>query len=758
MVRIRMILVLILVLGVSLPAFADGFIVIPQHGRIFPPPRPRPPRPFPRPFPLEVSYHRVKVDIDGQVAVTAIDQEFYNPTHWRLEGYYLFPLPKNAVIKKFSMYVDGKELQAELLDAKKARRIYEDIVRRQRDPALLEYSGQGVFKARIFPIEPHSKKRVKISYSQLLSKDNQTVEYLYPLNTEKFSAKPLKDVSIHVDLNTTENIKTVYCPTHEVEISRKGKHRAVIGYEENNVKPDRDFKIYYSTDNEKLGFSLLSYKKEKAKGYFFLTLSPGFTAKNDEIGEKDITFVLDTSGSMMGKKLKQAKKALLFCIENLNRGDRFEIIRFSTEAEALFQEFSPVTEKKLDEAREFIDELRPMGGTNIDEALTSALKMKKRKGRPYMIIFLTDGRPTIGETQEGNLLDNIKKVHGGGNNSGARIFTFGIGHQINTHLLDKITEMTRAYRSYILPDEDIEVKVSNFYSKVQSPVLTDIKLNFGGGIRISKAYPVHLPDLFKGSSISLLGRYKGDGDADIVLTGKVKGENKTFKFHAEDGFKSAGDSEKDDFIPSLWAARRVGYLLEQIRLHGKDKELVDEVTQLARTYGIITPYTSYLIVEDERDNVRRRRIRHDDQTLALTPVGQGGRLADKVKREYSEFKSKSGEAGVRVSEETQQLDYAQNYQRMMPGKKRLNYKDKEGRTRNLQQQVKNIQGRAIYNTGKFWVDSQVQLQKSASVNRIQFASEEYFKLLRREPLSAQFLALGQNVRFVLNSQVFEIYD
>ncbi|MCU0287359.1 MAG: hypothetical protein MUF15_13310 [Acidobacteria bacterium] len=222
--KIKMILICFLLTILTQAVYSDGFIVIPD-GKIFPPPRPRPtppmpPLPWPTPFPLEVVYHKVNVAIDGQAAITSIDQEFYNPTGHRLEGYYLFPLPINAVIKKFSMYIDGKEMPAELLDAQKARQIYEDIVRRQRDPALLEYAGQGVFKARIFPIEPYAKKRVKISYNEILPKDNRTITYLYPLNTEKFSAKPLKNVSIEVAIETPENIKNIYCPTHKIEITR----------------------------------------------------------------------------------------------------------------------------------------------------------------------------------------------------------------------------------------------------------------------------------------------------------------------------------------------------------------------------------------------------------------------------------------------------------------------------------------------------------------------------------------------------------
>ncbi len=382
-------------------------------------------------------------------------------------------------------------------------------------------------------------------------------------------------------------------------------------------------------------------------------------------------------------------------------------------------------------------------------------KMEKDKSRPYMIIFLTDGKPTIGLTDEDSLVNRIKSA----NISGTRIFTFGIGTGINTHLLDKITELTRAYRAYITPEEDIEVKVSNFYTNVQSPILTDIRLDFGSGIRGSKVYPRDLPDLFKGSSLTLLGRYRGDGDAVIVLTGKVKNRTRSFTFRANNGFRSATDpdNEKNDFIPSLWAARRVGYLLDQVRLHGKDKELVDEITQLARTYGIITPYTSYLIVEDERTNVRSNRIRREEQTLARI-AEQNASIEQLGRDDYTVMQQKSGEGSVRASKEFQQMNVATNYDQAKAGQKRLNFTDREGIQQNVTAQIRNIQGRAVYNTGKYWVDSQIQRQQVSKSRRIQFASSEYFEFLGKEPLAAQFLALGKNVRFILRDILYEIYN
>lgn len=740
MARLKHILLpALLLLLLAGPALADGFIIIPRP--------PHPPRPHFHPFPLEVKYHHVDVSIDDRVAVTSIDQEFYNPTRYRLEGYYLFPIPRGAVIKKFSMFIDGKETPAELLDAKKARSIYEDIVRRMRDPALLEYSDTGVFKVRIFPIEPNSSKRVKISYSQVLPKDDHTIEYIYPLNTEKFSAKPLKDVSIKVDLKANEEIRAVYCPTHNVEISRKGKTRAVVGYEELNVRPDIDFKLYYSVSKDEMGISLLTYKPEREDGYFFLGLSPGI-GNGEKIVEKDIAFVLDVSGSMAGKKMDQAKKALRFCIANLNRGDRFDIIRFSTEAEALFDQLAPADKDNRRRADAFIEDLQAIGGTNIEEALTLALGMKSSSGRPYMIIFLTDGKPTIGETQEKPLLSAIKKA----NTQQIRVFTFGIGNQINTHLLDKISEATRAVRAYITPDEDIEIKVSNFYTKVQSPVLTDLNVIYPGGVRASKIYPRQLPDLFRGSTLTMLGRYTGDLKGSIVLEGRQGNRNKRYSFKI-----GATNGKTNDFLAPLWAARRVGYLLDQIRLHGESKEVVDEITDLARAHGIITPYTSYLIVEDEKNRVARRQLDPSSQTIGRV-AEQDESFSSSNHFEYSGMSKKSGAPSVRSSEEIQQLNRAENYFHVQTGKERLDYRDREGNVQNVAQQTKNVFGRAFYNTNNVWVDSAVQAQKNQTPQRIQFASPEYFDLLRKNPKASQFLALGSNVRFVMNNQIFEIYE
>ncbi len=722
---------------------ADGFIVVRRD------PRPLPhPRPHFHPFPLEVKYHNVDVKIEDMVATTSIDQAFFNPTRYRMEGYYLFPVPANGVIKKFSMFINGKETEAELLDAGKARKIYEDIVRRMRDPALLEYSGRKVFKARIYPIEPFSEKRVRISYTEILNKDNSTTEYIYPLNTEKFSAKPLKNVRIMTKISLSKDMKNIYCPTHKVEVIRKGSRQADVVYEEANVKPDTDFKLYFDSTPDEVGISLRSYRKRGEDGYFLLNMTPGF-GKRSVVLPKDVCFVLDISGSMAGKKLDRAKGALKFCINNLRREDRFEIIKFSTEAEALFNTLRSANSGAVNKAKRFIDDLRAIGGTNIEEALAGALKMRKVKNRPYIIVFITDGKPTIGETDEDKITGMIRE----NNIDGTRIFTFGIGSDLNTHLLDKITSLTKAYRSYISGEEDIEVKISSFFRKIESPVLTDLSIDFGPGIRVSKKYPRDLPDLFRGSSVSVIGRYSGSGDTKTTLKGKIAGRTKVYR----SGSRFSSISDKDDFIPLLWASRRIGFLLDQIRLNGEKKEIVEEVIVLAKKYGIITPYTSFLIVEDEKRLVMRREIDRVQQVLAPSAADVEG-FAKYGAEETASMKEKTGGHSVRASKETQSLNMANNYEDIRQGKKRLRFVSGKGDKVIIGHQRKNIQGRAVYYNGNIWIDSNVHLKKYTLRKKIRFGGEKYFNLLKKSPASAQFLSLGRNIQFILDQTLYEIFD
>ncbi len=444
------------------------------------------------------------------------------------------------------------------------------------------------------------------------------------------------------------------------------------------------------------------------------------------------------------KRLEQAKKALLYCVNNLNAGDHFNIIRFSTEAYSLFKSLEKADNQNINQAKNFINDLQAIGGTNIEEAFNLAFKNYKETSHPHFIVFLTDGKPTIGEMNDDKLVKRILNS----NKTNSRIFTFGIGDEINTHLLDKLTDATKAWRTYVSDEEDIEIKVSNFYDKIQSPILSNLKLDFEN-IDIYQTYPKDLPDLFKGSNMIVFGRYKGNGNSAIKLSGLLNGEKKVFILNN----KFTNDMSEYNFIPPLWASRRIGYLLDLIRLNGENKELIDEVTSLAREHGIITPYTSYLIMEDEEIRIRSGRLVDGLQTLPPRPE-----LKKENEADYFRMKDKSGRGSVEVSEEFQGLNSASNIKQTQQGNERLSYTDSEGNKRNLTQQVKNVLGRAVYQQNKFWVDSELQKRETKNKKRIKFNSDEYYTLLNKEPETAQFLALGQNVKFYHKNIFYEVYE
>ncbi|MCK5845779.1 MAG: VWA domain-containing protein, partial [Victivallales bacterium] len=281
------------------------------------------------------------------------------------------------------------------------------------------------------------------------------------------------------------------------------------------------------------------------------------------------------------------------CLENLNVGDRFEIIRFSTEAEPFFGKLMKAKPAVIEKAVEYVDALKPIGGTAIHEALTEAMRLRPASSggkRPYHVVFLTDGLPTIGETAEEAIVKAVSDINGQ-----TRVFSFGIGTGVNTHLLDRIAQKTCAVSQYVLPEEDLELKLSSFYTKISEPIMTDIKLKFTRrDIRVSKLYPHELPDLFNGDQLLVFGRYSGTGPSTVKINGNVNGKNSQI---VQDIVFPKRESAP--FIPVIWATRRIGWLLDEIRIHGESDELKDEITKLARRYGVVTPYTAYLIMEDE---------------------------------------------------------------------------------------------------------------------------------------------------------------
>jgi Ca-activated chloride channel family protein len=674
-------------------ALADGFII------------PIPPHDIRRVPPLSIKYHRVNVTIRDQVATTEVDQVFINDFHRDLEGTYIFPVPEGASISKFSMYVGGEEIQGRILDKDQARRIYEDIVRREQDPAILEYVGREMFKARVYPIPAHGEKRIGLQYSEVLKLDSGVCIYTYSLDTEKFSAKPIQDVSITIDLRSQTPIKTVYSPTHEITVNKQDDYHAEVTYVEEHTKPDRDLVLYYTVSEKEMGLNLLSYKAKGELGFFLAMLSPQVELTGKEVG-KDLFFLLDTSGSMKGEKISQAKDALNFCLQSLNPDDRFNMVAFSTDLEILSEDILDAKAKEIRDAQNFLQGLTASGGTNIHDALQEALRQTNSASRPTMIIFLTDGLPTVGVKNTDKILEMARRS----NEDRARIFVFGVGYDVNTHFLDRLSTENGAVSEYVRPEESIEVKVSRFYGKVANPILTALSLEFGS-MASSEIYPVDLPDLFKGSQLIVLGRYKKAGSTAVVLRGHSSDREKRFTYEVD-----VRSEERNQFIPRLWATRKIGYLLDQIRLHGHNQELVDEIVELSMRYGIMTEYTSFLVDAD---------IAVAREELYL----EAGKLMADA------FEKKTGAGAVSRAMDLGSL----KSQAAAPANV---YLDERGQVRKVTG-VKSVGLKTFYLKQGVWTDN--EYRQDQTVIEVKRFSDAYFQLIHHSVVMGRYLALGDQV-------------
>lgn len=568
---------------VVLPAQADGIII--------PEPPICDPGPCREPFPvsqLAIEYHHVDVTIENQVAITHVDQVFRNDNDWTVEGTYVFPIPPGASVAEFTLWIDGKAVEGEILEREEARDIYEDIVRTLRDPALLEYLEQGAVQASIFPIEPGQQRRIELEYTEVLKVENGLVHYRYPLNTEKFSTQPLEDVRVSVDVKSPHPVRAVYSPTHNIDINKDNDYRFDVAYEENDLKPNTDFELYYSVADEDIGVNLITYRDpDDRDGFFLLLAAPSVEDDPDQRISKDVFVVLDRSGSMDGEKFIQAQEALIYILDHLHADDRFNIIAFSSGTKAYDDNLRSTDE--VDQAKDWVYSLSAAGSTDINLALLEALSQVERR-RSTLIIFLTDGLPTEGVTDTEDIIANIQEQAP----DNVRLFSFGVGYDVDTFLLDTLSGNLHGTTTYVTPDQALDETVSAFYAKVNTPVLTDIEIDFGN-VKTYDLYPDPLPDLFAGSQLVLVGRYKNSGGGSIELQGWVEGRKLTYEYE-DHTFRSIGGA---DFLPRLWATRKIGALLNQVRLQGPNEELVEQIVQLSIRYGIITPYTSYLVTEPE---------------------------------------------------------------------------------------------------------------------------------------------------------------
>ena len=563
-----------------------------------------------------VSSHEVDLVVRQQVASVTMTQEFVNNSGGMIEVEYLFPVPPDAAIDALTLIVNGQEYPAQLLRADEAREIYEGIVRQKQDPALLEYAGFGLYRTRAFPLEVGKPAKVVISYTTICRRNNEDVEVWYPLSTDKFTAQPVGELSVRVDIEAPADVTNLYSPSHEITVERTSPRRLIATYTANQVRPTIDFQLFYKTADVDVGATLLTYTgDDPTNGYFLMLLSPNPRTAGANVVAKDVVVVLDTSGSMGGKKIVQAREAGRYILERLNPEDRFNLMVYNDRVVSFFDGLVAANEENIAQAIAQLDQAGAEGGTNIHEALQQALApftvaedaTDTPSPRPQYVIFLTDGLPTVGNTNESTILADTKNT----NASGARIFAFGVGYDVNIRLLDRLVRDNHGRSDFVKPDEPIEGKVAALYNKIKNPVMTNLQIGITN-VAMDYVYPTEIGDLFEGDQIVVVGRYpladvqrlpqeeSGVGVAQIVVTGTYAGQQRGFEYPVN--ILTGGD-KRYPFVEQLWAVRRIGWLLDQVQLHGESDEVVDEMVALSLKHGILTPYTSFLA--DETTNLAR---------------------------------------------------------------------------------------------------------------------------------------------------------
>ena len=733
----RILLLLLILSAGAAVATAQGVIVPGPCRRCPTPPiREIPPAALPRSLPVKT----IKIDtrISSQVATTHVEQVFRNDTNFTLEGTYFFPIPEAASISEFAIWEGDRRLVGEVRTREEARRIYDEIVRRQRDPGLLEYAGKDLFQASIFPIPAHSDKKLEITYTQVVRAEGGTVSYRYPLGTGR-QATQIGTVAGRVEVESREPLRNVYSPTHTIDVKRHTDSRSLVSFESESGKEPQDFQLFYTISKEDFGLTLLTHREPGKDGYFLLMISPKDDWTDQEYSAKDVVFVVDTSGSMAQEgKMEKARSALLYGVSILRPQDRFNVISFAGEEHLMETGLIAADEKGRQRGAAFVKALKPVGGTNINQSLLASLRQfsDADRDRPKILVFMTDGLPTVDETNVNRIVDNVRKA----GKPGVRLFTFGVGYDVNTALLDKLAAENGGVADYVEPKEDLEVKVSNFFTKVNYPVLTDLQIDMGGA-RTDLIYPRGIPDLFRGSQVTLIGRYSNSSSLDAVslrLSGKSSGQTRSYTYNKL-SFPLRTDA--NEYLPRLWATRRVGWLMEQVRSNGEQKELRDEIVDLGTRYGIVTPYTSYLALEDGVVS----------SNMAPPPgTGAGRGTANLRTMTIRPPKDMQANAPASISATTGG-DAVQLSRQSREQQETIKLKE-ETKT----DAVRRAGGKTFYLIDDVWTDSEFKPESKLPETVLNFGSEEYFALLRQYPKLSSYFSLAERVVVVYEGRVYRV--
>ncbi len=725
------------------PEVAAATIIVPQARHVVWHPHPRP-----RPV-ISVQTVAADVSVSDQVATTTMVMVISNTGPGPQQAQVLVPVPDGASVRSFGLDSVGPEPTAKLLPRDEARRIYNDIVARMRDPGLLEFAGYGLIRSSVFPIPPGGTNTIRMSYEQLLPADGDRIDYVLP-RTDSLEQSGVK-WTLNMEIRSKRPISTVYSPSHEIVTERIGEDHVKVRASAESAANPGSFRVSYllqSPGKDGVSFSIVTYPDPEVgpDGGYFLMLAglPAEKPADAQMLKREVTIVIDRSGSMRGEKMEQAREALRQVVEGLDDGEFFNIIDYSDSIESFAEKPVAKSPETIVKAREYIKSLKANGGTNIHDSLIEALRQEPTPGTLPVVLFLTDGLPTVGQTGEVAIRDAAKAA----NKAERRVFTFGVGFDVNAPLLTGIARGSRATSTFVLPEENVEVKVGQVFRRLSGPVLDTPKLGVAGageGVKpIRELQPSALPDLFEGDQLIVLGTYTDSAARQLVLQGNYLGKARTFEFQ----FDASKATTRNSFVPRLWASRKIAALIEEIRQAGanghmpgtsppppdpRTKELVDEIVRLSIKWGILTEYTAFLATEPGAPSPFRAYGGHLDGDL----VPAGDVVAGLPARQpaYDEVPTialqevlKRGVAG-RMGKEAVNQDMNLGYQTRQARENKSN----EFWTKDMKKvqvmTVCQVNDQTLFYRNNRWVDSRL-LDKEADApeSTIEFASTDYFKL------------------------------
>ncbi len=675
---------------------------------------------------VAVRYHHVEVRIEDGHAVTRVEQEFYNPGDFPVQGQYLFPIPPEAMLTGFQATVDGRPQVMRRQDPAATNDALNAVVAQQRDPSLLEYTDWESL-ALDLDLPPGGSRKMSLEYEEVLAPSGGLYRYRYVLGTERYSSLPLEEVSVSVEIASSTGLASLYSPSHPVVTERQGASRAQVRWEATDVRPTEDFELFYAPAEAGFGGGLLTGQRDGHDHLLFM-FSPGLEQRQAETLPKDIVFIIDQSGSMSGEKMEQARNALHFVLGQLGEEDRFSIVAFDESVSVLDWRLQPAGKRSLANARGFVDRLQADGSTNLEAALQAGLEILERgpaRAAPRMVIFLTDGLPTAGITDEALIAQLAGRANA---EVEARLHVFGVGYDVNSHLLDRLAAENGGTVTYVQPGENLETALTAFYEGIARPVLTDVEIEFEG-LQASDLFPTEVPDLFQGSSLLLTGRYQAAGDkATVRVRGRAGEELREYVYH----FDLAETGERH-FVPRLWATRRIGLLLDQVRVEGENAALVEEIRTLGLAYGLVTPYTTFVIQGQTEGAASADNMALYGRTEVNQASGQTTIMARVQNQAY---------------QEAAQADLASGANVYNQGKRSL----AQVGAQNLDLSL--LLGRSDLDLGVdgSWIRDNIDIDRT-----ITFGSEAYFALAR-DAEARPFLQSGANVVFAHRGQVIAIED